>query len=142
MTANRFLQRIRSSGCLLPTGLTCSLWLKGLHPGLPGWSCPFRALTGIPCPTCYLTRATAASLTGNLDRALQLHAFGPLVAVALVTWSIVSIRQRRLLPPGIPAWPLGAGVIALLGYWFLRLGVSLGGWTGPGLLHFPLAQLH
>ncbi|MGA0161998.1 MAG: DUF2752 domain-containing protein, partial [Vulcanococcus sp.] len=74
MTANRFLQRIQRSGYLLPTGLLGGLWLKGLHPGLPGWSCPLRALTGIPCPTCYLTRATAASLTGNLDGALQLHA--------------------------------------------------------------------
>ena len=88
-----------------------------------------------------VTRATAASLTGDLDGALQLHAFGPVVAVALVTWSIVSIRQRRLLPTGIPAWPLGAGVIALLSYWVLRLGVSLGGWPGPELLQFPLTQL-
>ncbi|WP_415399368.1 DUF2752 domain-containing protein [Synechococcus sp. W4D4] len=137
----RFLQRIQSSGYLLPAGLTGSLWLKGLHPGLPGWSCPLRALTGIPCPTCYLTRATAASLTGNLDGALELHAFGPVMAGLLIGWSVLSIRQRRLLPRGIPAWPLGAMALALLGYWVLRLGVSLGGWPGPGLLHFPLAQL-
>lgn len=137
----RFLQRIQSSGYLLPAGLTGSLWLKGLHPGLPGWSCPLRALTGIPCPTCYLTRATAASLTGNLDGALELHAFGPVMAGLLIGWSVLSIRQRRLLPRGIPAWPLGAMALALLGYWLLRLGVSLGGWLGPGLLHFPLAQL-
>ena len=36
---------------------------------------------------------------------------------------------------------LGAVVVALLGYWLLRLGVSFGGWTGPGRLHFPLEQL-
>ncbi|MDA0965155.1 MAG: DUF2752 domain-containing protein, partial [Cyanobacteria bacterium] len=90
MTANRFLQRIQRSGYLLPAGLTGALWLKGLHPGLPGWSCPLRALTGIPCPTCFLTRATAASLSGNLDGALQLHAFGPVVAAALMTWSVFS----------------------------------------------------
>lgn len=141
MTANRFLQRIQRSGYLLPAGLTGALWLKGLHPGLPGWGCPLRALTGVPCPTCYLTRATAASLTGNLDGALQLHAFGPVVAVALLTWSVFSIRQRRLLPRGIPAWPVGAGVVTLLVYWLLRVGVSFGGWPGPGLLHFPLGQL-
>ena len=141
MTANRFLQRIQRSGYLLPAGLTGVLWLKGLHPGLPGWSCPLRALTGVPCPTCYLTRATAASLTGNLDGALQLHAFGPVVAGALLAWSVFSIRQRRLLPRELSAWPLGAGVVALLGYWLLRVGVSFGGWPGPGLLHFPLGQL-
>ena len=141
MTANRFLQRIQRSGYLLPAGLTGALWLKGLHPGLPGWGCPLRALTGVPCPTCYLTRATAASLTGNLDGALQLHAFGPMVAGALLAWSVFSIRQRRLLPRGIPAWPVGAGVVTLLVYWLLRVGVSFGGWPGPGLLHFPLGQL-
>ena len=141
MTANRFFQRIQSSGYLLPAGLTGALWLKGLHPGLPGWSCPLRALTGVPCPTCYLTRATADSLTGNLDGALQLHAFGPVVAGALLAWSVFSIRQRRLLPRGIPAWPVGAGVVTLLVYWLLRVGVSFGGWPGPGLLHFPLGQL-
>ena len=141
MTANRFLQRIQRSGYLLPAGLTGALWLKGLYPGLPGWSCPLRALTGVPCPTCYLTRATAASLTGNLDGALQLHAFGPVVAMALLTWSVFSVRQRRLLPRELPAWPLGAGVVALLGYWLLRLGVSFGGWPGTGVLHFPLEQL-
>ena len=80
-------------------------------------------------------------MTGNLDGALQLHAFGPVVAVALVSWSIASIRQRRLLPTGIPAWPLGAGVMALLSYWLLRLGVSFGGWAGSDLLRFPLVQL-
>ncbi|MHA3960595.1 DUF2752 domain-containing protein [Synechococcus sp. LTW-G] len=141
MTANRFLQRIQRSGYLLPAGLTSAIWLKGLHPGLPGWSCPLRALTGVPCPTCYLTRATADSLTGNLDGAMQLHAFGPVVAGALVAWSIASIRQRRLLPFGIPALPLGACAIALLIYWFLRLAVSFGGWAGPEALKFAIDSI-
>jgi hypothetical protein len=140
LTANRFLQRIQRSGYLLPAGLTGALWLKGLHPGLPGWSCPLRALTGVPCPTCYLTRATAASLTGNLDGALQLHAFGPVVAVALLTWSAFSIRQRRLLPRGLPAWPLGSFAVSLLAFWLMRIVVTAQGLTAPGLLHFPIVS--
>ena len=100
--------------------------MKGLNPDLPGLSCPLRALTGIPCPTCYLTRATAAALTGDLGRAVQLHAFGPLVAAALLWWSLTAIRQHRLVPRNLPAWPLGWSAVALVAYWLwrLRLGFS------------------
>lgn len=122
----------------MPAALTGYLWLKGLHPALPGWPCPLRALTGIPCPTCFLTRATSAALTGDLAGSLQWHAFGPLVAAGLIWWSIAAIRQRRLLPQRLPAWPLGWGAAALVTYWLLRLGLSFGlGVRGtPG---FPLS---
>ena len=130
---NRFLQRLAHAGYLLPATLTSYLWLKGLHPGLPGLSCPLRALTGIPCPTCYLTRATSAALSGDWGSALDLHAFGPITAAALLWWSAVAIRQRRLVPRHLPAWPLGWGAAALLAYWLLRLWLSFGlGWQGPG----------
>jgi hypothetical protein len=108
-----------------------TLWLKGLHPQLPGFSCPLRALTGIPCPTCFLTRAISAALTGDLDNALHWHLFGPVMAAVLVGWSVVSIRQRRLVPQGViqgvaarPTIALSTG--ALLAYWLLRL--SLNAW--------------
>lgn len=133
---NRFRQRLEAAGCLLPTALTAGLWLKGWHPWLPGLSCPLRRLTGLPCPTCFLTRATSAALTGDLPEAFRLHAFGPLVAVALVGWSILAIRQRRLVPRQLPAWPLGWGAVALVAYWVLRL-VGSYGRAGPGWLAFP-----
>jgi hypothetical protein len=117
----------------LPASLTGYLWLKGLHPALPGWPCPLRALTGIPCPTCFLTRATGAALRGDLPSSLQLHAFGPVVATALLWWSITALRQRRLVPPQLPAWPLGAGALALVAYWGLRLWLSF----GLGIQGFP-----
>ena len=81
--------------------LTGTLWLKGLHPQLPGFSCPLRALTGIPCPTCFLTRAISAALTGDLHDAVHWHLFGPVMAAVLVGWSVVSIRQRQLMPRGV-----------------------------------------
>ncbi len=53
------------------------------------------------------------------------------MAAALVSWSVVSIRQRRLVPRGVlqraiarPTIALSTG--ALLAYWLLRL--SLNNW--------------
>ena len=117
---------MKRAGYLLPAVLTGALWFKGLHPGLPGLGCPLRALTGVPCPTCFLTRATAAALTGDLRGSLQLHFFGPIVAVALVLWSVLALRQRRLIPRGLPLWPLPVFGGGLISYWLLRL--STNGW--------------
>ena len=62
-----------------------------------------------------------------------MHAFGPLAAAALLWWSVVAIRQRRLVPRGLHAWPLGLAAAALAVYWLLRLWLSF----GLGLRGFP-----
>jgi len=131
------LRQLQQAGYLLPASFTGYLWLKGLHPALPGLSCPLRALTGVPCPTCFLSRATASALTGNLTGSLQLHAFGPVAAAALIWWSVTAIRQRRMSPPKPAIWPLGLTGLMLLGYWLLRLWLSFSQniWGFPG---FPI----
>lgn len=125
---SRFLIHVRHSGYLLPATLTGYLWLKGSQHAwtLPGFPCPMRALTGIPCPTCFLTRATCSSLSGRLDEAFHWHAFGPLVAMALLVWSFDAIRFRRLRPRGLRSWHLISASVALLSYWILRVGLSYG----------------
>ena len=130
---NRFLARLQHAGFLLPAGFTGFLWLKSHHPALPGWPCPLRALTGIPCPTCFLTRATGLALQGDLVASVQVHAFGPLVAAGLWGWSLLAIRQRRLWPRWPRAWPsprqtrglMAALVFVLLAYWAGRLALRL-----------------
>ena len=83
---------------VLASALTVTLWLKGLHPDLPGWSWPLRALTGVLCPTCFLTRATAAALSEDLHGSIQWHAFGPMAEAGLLAWSGLALKRRRLLP--------------------------------------------
>ena len=127
---------MQRAGYLLPATVTGALLLKGLHPAIPGLSCPVRSLTGVPCPTCFLTRATVAALTGDLSSSLQWHLFGPVVAGGLVLWSAVALRQRRLFPlqPRSKAL-IGIG-IALVAYWIVRLVLSYGfGFVGG--LGFP-----
>lgn len=109
-----------------PAGLTLALVVKGCWPVLPGWPCPLRALTGIPCPTCFLTRATAAALTGQLEQSVRLHAFGPLVAAALLVWSVAAIRHRRLVPFQLRVSTVGLVCFSLFAYWLMRLILQFG----------------
>lgn len=51
---------------------------------LPLWGCPLRSLTGIPCPTCGMTRSFVAIAQGNLGQAFHYHLFGPAVFLAFL----------------------------------------------------------
>jgi len=103
-----------------------ALRVRGVPLPLPG--CPLRALTGIPCPTCFLTRSALATLHGDLGEALELHLFGPPLVLGLgwLGW------QQGILGRPLPRlessfWPLllalGTGLTA---YWILRLGLWFG----------------
>ena len=51
--------------------------LAMLH--LPGWPCPLRMATGIPCPGCGMSRAVGELCRGHMRAAMELHALAPLV---------------------------------------------------------------
>lgn len=73
---------------------------------LPGSiPCPIHELTGLWCPGCGLTRATHHLFRGNLDEAMSLHLFVPLVLVGLVTlWFVwLSIALGRGVPGRVAA---------------------------------------
>lgn len=55
--------------------------------------CPFRLLTGWPCPLCGMTRGLGALLRGRWSDAVQLHLFSPLVLAALLAWITIEIGQ-------------------------------------------------
>ena len=115
---------MQRTGYLLPATLTGALWFKGLHPSLPGLGCPLRVLTGVPCPTCFLTRPTGAALTGDLSGPLQWHLFGPITPFGLVFWSVLALQQRRLIPKGMPLWALPVVGGGLISYWLVRLSTN------------------
>jgi hypothetical protein len=114
-------QQLGRFGFLIPGALTLYLAVKGAHPALPGFPCPLRALTGIPCPTCFLTRATAAALNLRLEESLHLHAFGLPLALLLLGWSVLAIRQQRLPQLRLRGRDLAWAAAVLLLYWLLRL---------------------
>lgn len=105
-------------GLLVGLGVAAARGASGLPFGL--WRCPMRQLTGVPCPTCYLTRSVLATLRGDLAQALQWHAFGPVMVALALALGVWLLSGRRLpVRPGLQ----GACLLATLalGYWLWRL---------------------
>ena len=104
----------------LPFGFTSYLFLKNYY-SLPGISCPIRTITGVPCPTCFLTRSICASLGGDFFNAFKIHLFGPPLAILLIMWSILSLRRKKLLKINFKSKFFHIGFLLFLIYWFYRL---------------------
>ena len=97
--------------------------------GLPGWSCPILAATGVPCPGCGLTRATMQLLRGDFAQSFHTHAFAPIFLLALIVMLVTLVlpetQRRKLIAVvsnletrnGITAWVL----LFLMLYWAFRL---------------------
>ena len=106
---------------LLPISLTSYLFLKQKFPWLPGYSCPIRHATGVPCPSCFLTRSICASLGGDFLNAFKIHLFGPPLAIFLIIWSILSFKKKKLLKINFKGKSFYIGVFLFLIYWIYRL---------------------
>ena len=116
----------RRAASLLPSILSGYLFVKGFHTDLPGISCPLRALTGIPCPGCFLTRGVAASLHGDFATAWHWHPIGPVAAALLLIWSGVALRQRRLVPEHGAGVALAGLAVLLSLAWLVRMVATFG----------------
>ena len=91
---------------------------------LPRWSaCPFRNLTGLPCPGCGMTRAFLSIGQGRLGQALLLNPFSiPLLAGMALHLSGAGRGWVR-------AWPRRAEWLALVTvvlFWVYRVAQHLG----------------
>jgi hypothetical protein len=63
--------------------------------------CPFRALTGLPCPGCGMTRAWVAAAHGHVVDSFLYNPYGLaffLIAAFLVAWRLVSLVRPALVP--------------------------------------------
>ena len=106
---------------LLPISLTSYLFFKQKFPWLTGYSCPIRHATGIPCPSCFLTRSICGSLGGDFLKAFKMHLFGPPLAILLIIWSILSFKEKKLLKINFKGKTFYIGVLFFLLYWVYRL---------------------
>ena len=117
---NRLLLNLLQKKYFLPSGVVSYLFLKNYY-SLPGISCPIRQITGVPCPTCFLTRSTCLALQGDLEDSFKMHIFGPFIALFLIIWSIKSFKTKKLFPFVITEKLLLISLLSLMSYWIFRL---------------------
>ncbi len=97
---------------MLSTVVLRPFWLA-LVPFVP--ACPFRSLTGVPCPTCGTTHAAIAMLHGRIGAALAANPLAAAAGLAFLAGGLIAPLwvALRLPVPEIPA-PLPRWVRALI----------------------------
>lgn len=77
--------------------------------------CPFRALTGLPCPTCGYVREFDLLANGHWEAALR---FQPFILFIVLLAGLVAVKSAVSLPRGqelqMPRW-FGTGFLMVLG---------------------------
>lgn len=108
-----------------------ALWSPADLPGIV--LCPFRALTGLPCPGCGMTRAFCSMGHGDLPGAFGYNALAPFVfAAALLLWAhalatVFKFDSARAALERLKPTPKAAGLMlaVTLTWWVVRLSAGL-----------------
>jgi len=103
------------------------VWLA-LAPVAP--RCPFKALTGLPCPSCGTTRAAVALLHGDVLGAMLSNPVTALAGIAFVVggaaaplWALAGGRVP-VVPTPLPVTARAALAAILVGTWIYLIAVG------------------
>lgn len=104
-------------GCCLAAGAG---YVAAVDPSEGGLlPCPFRAMTGLWCPGCGLTRATHHLFRGDIVQALRYHLFVLVVlgtiALLWLGWmlSAAGRPQRWMARVPVPVYAIGGAVLVV-----------------------------
>ncbi len=105
-----------------------SLQLVVTMSGVQGWQCPVYSTVGIPCPGCGLSTATVSLIRGDWRTALSIHAFAPLLVIAIISMAVLSLLPRRFYRIAVKRLAVlesrsgltGLLLTGFIGYWGLR----------------------
>jgi hypothetical protein len=84
-----------------------------LLPGHPGFACPLRRLTGVPCPLCGMTTSVEDTLRLHVHAALAANPAGLLAVLCAFVLLAVGSRRLRIPAAVVPA--------ALAAMWLFEL---------------------
>ena len=79
--------------------------------------CPFRVITGIPCPGCGMTRAMLSLGQLNLRMALEFNPFSIPLLIVMISY----VCNRKLLSSLQQQMPLKTMLLCVFTVWVLRL---------------------
>jgi hypothetical protein len=99
-----------------------------------GMTCPFVAVTGLPCPGCGLSRGCAALCRGQWATAAQYHLFAPLFLLAIAAFAAAAVLPANAQVAMVVAVdrmerrcrPMFVLLSLLLLYWLARIGYAPG----------------
>jgi hypothetical protein len=103
------------------------------------FQCAFRSATGLPCPTCGITRSVVMSLHGEFVRAWSMAPVGPVAVLGLLAFALAMLALAFIQRAGaedrtvwMRLWirrsALAYGAVATivwLGGWAVNLQVAL-----------------
>jgi hypothetical protein len=97
--------------------------------GWQGWQCPIYFVSGMPCPGCGLSRAMALFIQGHWHAAFDMHAFAPILLIAVMFFAVTAAMPRRLqqtvlLRVAVVERRTGIMIIVMVAifmYWGLRI---------------------
>jgi len=90
------------------------------HP-LPFEVCGFKLLTGLPCPTCGMTRAACHAVHGHWAQSVAAHPAGLILAAGLAGWMLWAAAE---------AWrgqPIAEALRRRLAKVFIIAGIAVSG---------------
>ena len=84
------------------------------------YRCPFRMITGIPCPCCGITRAIIASIHGDFAKSFYYHPLWWLIAINFLAVILSELKLIKL-PRRLANAFLSISAALILICYFIRL---------------------